>query len=126
MLMQNIAKRWRGRKQGFLLALGLLTISALMCAPLTSQTHEQNPAGERRVIARVEPDYPETLKRLYIGGVVRVEAVVTSSGTVESTQLIGGNPILGQSAMKAIKQWKYAQGNGKEKLLVKLEFDPHR
>lgn len=124
MLMQSIAKRWRGRKCGVLLVLGVLLGPALVSVPMKSQTYEQ--VSERRVLTRVEPDYPETLKRLYIGGVVRVEAVISPSGAVESTQLIGGNPILGQSAMKAIKQWKYVQANTKEKLLVRMEFDPHR
>jgi len=82
-------------------------------------------APERKVVTRVEPEYPDTLKRLYIGGVVRVEIVVSSSGSVQTTELLGGNPILGQSAMKAIKQWKYEAGS-KEKLIVQLEFDPHR
>ena len=78
------------------------------------------------MITRSEPEYPETLKRLYIGGVVRVQAVVAPNGTVESTQLLGGNPILGQAAMKAVKQWKYAHAKSKEELEVTLEFDPHR
>jgi TonB family protein len=90
-----------------------------------SQTHEQN-TSDRKIVTRVEPEYPETLKRLYIGGVVRVEVVVSSSGVVQTTELLGGNPILGQSAMKAIKQWKYTPAAGKEKLVVQLEFDPHR
>jgi outer membrane biosynthesis protein TonB len=66
------------------------------------------------VITRIEPEYPDTLKRLYIGGTVRAEAIV------------GGNPILGQTAMRAIKQWKYAPAKAKQTLIVKLEFDPHR
>ena len=78
-----------------------------------------------KVLSRVEPDYPETLKRMYIGGVVRVEVVVTPNGTVESAQVLGGNPILGQSAIKAVKRWKYAPASAKEKLVVKFDFDPH-
>ena len=93
--------------------------------PLASQTKEQN-APPRRVLTQVDPEYPETLKRLYIGGVVRVEVVIQPSGSVQSTQLLGGSPILGQSAMKAVKQWKYAPAAAKEKLVVQLEFDPHR
>jgi len=109
-----------------LFTVGVPLMAALLNAmPLTSQTRDQSSA-ERKVITRVEPDYPETLKRLYIGGVVRVEVVVTPNGAVESTKLLGGNPILGQSAMKAIKHWKYASTGSKEVLAVKLEFDPHR
>ena len=108
----------------FLIA-GVLSI--VMCGsvkPLASQT--QPNAVERKIVTRVEAEYPETLKRLYIGGVVRVEVVVGPNGTVQTTELLGGNPILGQSAMKAIKQWKYASAAAKEKLVVQLEFDPHR
>jgi TonB family protein len=90
-----------------------------------SQTRDQN-AADRKIVSRVDPEYPETLKRLYIGGIVRVEVVVGSNGNVQTTELLGGNPILGQSAMKAIKQWKYEPGAAKEKLIVQLEFDPHR
>src|SRR5258708_13955736 len=92
--------------------------------PLASQTQDVDHA-ERRLISRVEPDYPETLKRLYIGGVVRVETLVAPNGAVKSTKLLGGSPILGQSAMKAIKQWKYAPAPADETLTVKIKFDAH-
>jgi periplasmic protein TonB len=91
----------------------------------TSQTTD-DVESDRRPVTRVEPEYPETLKRLYIGGVVRVATTVAPNGTVEDAELLGGNPVLGQSAMKAIKQWKYAPSHTKEKLVVKLTFDPHR
>jgi TonB family protein len=87
--------------------------------------HGQTP-GDRKLITRVEPEYPDTLKRLFIGGIVRVQAVINPDGTVQGTELIGGNPILGQNAMRAVRQWKYTQANTKEKLIVTLEFDPHR
>jgi len=82
--------------------------------------------SDRRVISRVEPEYPDQLKKLYIGGVVRVEAQVAPNGTVKNVKLLGGNPILGQSTMKAVKMWKYAPATAEETLTVKWEFDPHR
>ena len=81
---------------------------------------------ERRVVKRVEPEYPSALRRLYIGGVVRVEVVVAADGSTETMLLIGGNPILGQSAMKAIRQWKFAPGAGKSTFVVPVTFDPHQ
>jgi TonB family protein len=108
-----------------LLAVAFVGAALVTTRPLVAQTRDQATV-ERKVVTRVEPEYPETLKRLYIGGVVRVEAVVSATGAVESTQLLGGSPILGQSAMKAIKQWKYVPSRSKEKLIVQMEFDPHR
>jgi TonB family protein len=90
-----------------------------------AQTYETS-GDDRKVISRVDPEYPDALKRLYIGGVVRVEVQVAPNGAVKSTKLLGGSPILGQSTMKAIKQWKYAPSATEATLTVKVEFDPHR
>jgi outer membrane biosynthesis protein TonB len=43
-----------------------------------------------------------------------------------SVQLVGGNPIFGQSALKVIKQWKFAPGTDKSTFVVPLTFDPHQ
>jgi TonB family protein len=103
----------------------LMTFVLLNSLPLPAQSRDES-SSDRRVISRVEPEYPDALKRLYIGGVVRVEVLVAPSGIVKSTKLLGGSPILGQSTMKAVKQWKYAPAPSEEVLTVKLEFDPHR
>ena len=108
-----------------LLTFFVLTTSVLSALQMAAQSSDQSPS-DRRVISRVEPEYPDALKRLYIGGVVRVEVLVAPNGTVKSTKLLGGSPILGQSTMKAVKQWKYAPAAAEETLTVKLEFDPHR
>jgi TonB family protein len=103
------------------------TVAIVICGSVTPVASQTQPGTtERKVVTRIEPEYPETLKRLYIGGVVRVEVVVGPNGAVQNTELLGGNPILGQSAMKAIKQWKYTSAAGKEKFVVQVEFDPHR
>ncbi|MFZ1159248.1 MAG: TonB family protein [Candidatus Sulfotelmatobacter sp.] len=110
----------------FLVTLSLLVITVpLGAVPFAAQVQEQN-SKDRKLISRVEPEYPETLKRLYIGGVVRVEVEVEPSGVVKSTKLLGGSPILGQSTMKAIKQWRYVPAPSEETLTVKIEFDSHR
>ncbi len=109
----------------FLVTLSLLITLLLSAVPFVAQVQEQS-SSERKLITRVEPEYPETLKRLYIGGVVRVEVEVEPSGVVKSTKLLGGSPILGQSTMKAIKQWRYAPSASEETLTVKIEFDSHR
>ncbi len=115
------------RRSAWTRMLLLLSIAAVCLLattrPATSENTEQS--SERKLVSRVEPEYPETLRRLYIGGVVKVDVVVSAAGSVESTQLMGGNPILGQAAMKAIKQWKYAPAGAKSRFTVKFEFDPH-
>lgn len=109
-----------------IVALAALILSGLGTGrAFAAQTYETS-GDERKVLTRVDPDYPDALKKLYIGGVVRVEVVIAPNGSVKSTKLLGGSPILGQSTMKAIKQWKYAPAGADETLTVKVGFDPHR
>jgi len=98
--------------------------ACVVSVPLFSQSEEG--ASERKVITRVEPKYPPTLERLYIGGVVRLQVDIAANGTVESAQLIGGNPILGQAALAAVKQWKYTPAKTRTRTVERLEFDPHQ
>ena len=104
--------------------LWLCLFACVVSVPLVSQSEDG--AADRKVITRVEPRYPPTLERLYIGGVVRLQVDVAANGTVESAQVIGGNPILGQAAIAAVKQWKYAPAKTKTRQTERLEFDPHR
>jgi len=126
MLNREVHNRRTHNQCRILVTFVLLMMSVLLSSlPLLAQSSDQN-LSDRKVITRVEPEYPEALKRLYIGGVVRLEVLVSSNGTVKSTKLLGGSPILGQSSMKAVKQWRYAPAGSEEVLTVKLEFDPHR
>jgi TonB family protein len=105
-------------------SLVICLFACVVSVPLFSQSEEA--AAERKVITRVEPKYPPTLERMYIGGVVRLQVDISANGSVESAQLLGGNPILGQAAIVAVKQWKYASASHKTQQVEKLEFDPHR
>lgn len=64
--------------------------------------------GERALLSRVEPELPDTLQRLGIDGIVRLELTISPKGTVETVRVLGGNPILGEAAIRAAKQWVYA------------------
>ncbi|HKN69432.1 MAG TPA: TonB family protein [Terriglobales bacterium] len=83
-------------------------------------------AAERKLITRVEPDYPETLKRLNIGGTVRLRVSISANGNVANVELLGGNPILGESAAAAVKQWVYTAGRSRTIAEVSLLFDGQR
>jgi|HubBroStandDraft_6_1064221.scaffolds.fasta_scaffold00005_44 TonB family protein len=80
----------------------------------------------RRLITRIEPDYPETLKRLGIGGTVRLQVTISAKGNVQNVELLGGNPILGESAISAVKQWVYATSHSRTVAEVSIPFDSHR
>jgi len=87
---------------------------------------ESGSGGERRLLTRIEPQYPETLKRLNIGGTVRLQVTISARGTVENIELLGGNPILAEAASAAVKRWVYTAGHGKTTTEVSIPFDAGR
>jgi len=82
--------------------------------------------SQRRLITRVEPEYPDTLKRLNIGGTVRLQLTIAPKGNVVSVQVLGGNPILGEAAVAAVKQWVYTASHARTVAEVSIPFDSHR
>ena len=80
---------------------------------------------ERKLITRVEPDYPDTLKQLNIGGTVRLRISISAKGNVENAVLLGGNPILGESAAIAVKQWIYAPSRSLTVAEISIVFGDH-
>lgn len=80
-------------------------------------------ADQRRLITDIEPNYPETLKLRGIGGMVRLQVTISAKGNVESVQLLGGNPILAESAISAVKQWIYFPSRSRSTIEVYIPFD---
>jgi TonB family protein len=83
--------------------------------------------SERKAIYQVAPHYPTVLKDRQIGGVVRISAVVSPSGLVKRTEVVGGNPALAAAAENALKDWKYEPAARETREIVTFRFDPlHR
>ncbi len=78
----------------------------------------------RKVVTTVKPEYPPTLRRAGIGGTVRLHATVMPNGNVSKVEIIGGNPILAESAAKAVMQWKYVPADWKTNAEVEFVFHP--
>ena len=112
------------RRHGARLTCFLLCLTLAIGAGAPS-LHAQD-ATPRKLVAHVAPKYPEYLKDHEIGGVVRLTVVVTPNGNVKSVSPIGGNPILVDAAIDAVKQWKYAPSETSDTFEVKLDFVPHK
>jgi TonB family protein len=56
---------------------------------------------------RVEPVYPTLAKQLGRSGRVELKAVIATDGTIQSLQVASGDPLFYQSAMDAVRQWRY-------------------
>ena len=59
------------------------------------------------VARNIEPVVPPLAKAAKIGGKVKLHIIISPSGDVSSVTVISGHPLLVQSAINAVKQWKY-------------------
>lgn len=66
--------------------------------------------GARKVLVRVDPEYPIFLRNGHFEGRVVVDATVLPNGNVSKVEIKGGNPMFSEYASKAVLKWKYAPG----------------
>jgi protein TonB len=59
------------------------------------------------LIHRVEPVYPALARQIGRAGRVELRAIIATNGTIQSLQVISGDPFFYQSALDAVRQWRY-------------------
>lgn len=62
---------------------------------------------EAKLIRKVQPNYPPIAKQARISGTVELEAIIARDGTIQNLRVISGHPLLAQSAVEAVQQWRY-------------------
>jgi TonB family protein len=103
----------------------LIVVMALFAGAFTwTQLAQAQERAERKVINRIAPVYPELAKRMHVSGVVKLEVVIRANGTVKSTKVVGGNPVLIGSATDAVGKWKFEAAPDETTEVVQLSFDP--
>lgn len=106
-----------------------LLAATLCCIGLTTvliPAWAQKDKNPRKLVYKESPGYPLTLREAHIGGVVRLEIVISAKGNVDSVSPLGGNPVLVEAASAAVRKWKYAPADSETKTQVEFTFDPKR
>jgi TonB family protein len=104
-------------------AIGYVSATATLDGVKTLAVYQAENDGARRLISRVEPVYPAILQSKHIGGTVRLKVTIAPDGTVDDVELLGGNPILGEAAMAAVRKWVYAAGRSRTEIEVSIPFN---
>lgn len=95
-----------------------LTVAASLLSPVSAQ-------DGRKAKSKVNPVYPELARRMNVSGTVKVEIVIAANGTVKSAKALGGHPVLIDSALEAVKRWKYEAGSEDTTQIVIFNFNPN-
>ncbi|MGE0406814.1 MAG: energy transducer TonB [Candidatus Korobacteraceae bacterium] len=59
------------------------------------------------LVREVKPNYPPLARQARVQGAVVLQAVISKDGSIQNLRVVSGHPMLVQSAMDAVKQWRY-------------------
>jgi|HubBroStandDraft_6_1064221.scaffolds.fasta_scaffold434481_2 protein TonB len=109
-------KRW------FVIVFLLFSSAAIVLSHRCSFAQQEEPEVERKVVSKVAPIYPDLARKTNIHGAVKLGVVIGPDGRVESARVIGGNPVLIQAAVNAVRKWRYEAGPQRSTEVVELKF----
>ena len=59
------------------------------------------------LVHRVEPVFPPLARQIRRGGKVELHALIRTDGSIESLEVVSGDPLFIASALAAVQQWRY-------------------
>lgn len=88
--------------------LGMRAQGAIETKVSSQDVEQKHPEVTAAVlIKKVAPEYPKKAKKAHVEGAVRLHAVIAKDGTVQNIEVISGDPLLVDAALKAVRQWRY-------------------
>jgi len=88
---------------------GIIGSTPVAVPKVAAPTRVRVSAGVQQgnLVNRVNPAYPPIAKAARISGTVILQAEISKQGTIENLHVLSGHPMLVQSALDAVKQWRY-------------------
>jgi len=111
------------------LRMGILGVTLTLLlggsAALSPRAQAQEAAAEsvkRKVKNEVVPEYPPLAKRMNVTGRVKIETTISAEGHVTTTRVVGGSPLLVNSAMDALKKWRFEPAAKETSEIIEFDF----
>lgn len=76
----------------------------------------------RKIVYKEEPAYPEIALRMALHGSVKVKIWIAPEGSVRRLEYVGGHPLLAESALNAIKNWKFQPAQKESTEIIEVKF----
>jgi len=106
------------------IAAALLVLVPIVIFGSLNASAQVSSEASRKVVTRVTPQYPVLARSMNIKGTVKMLVLVAPNGSPKSIEVKGGNPVLVQSAEKALRSWKWEPATHATSEAIDLRFDP--
>jgi protein TonB len=90
--------------------LGAIASAAPVAVPKAATPQRVKVSGgvtQGMLVRKVNPNYPPLAKQARIQGTVVLQAIIGKDGAIENLHAVSGHPMLIQSAIDAVRQWRY-------------------
>lgn len=81
--------------------------------------------SQRKILKKVEVQYPSELKSRGIGGTVQLRIKVSLDGSVKDIDVVGGSAALADAAKTSVRQWRFVPSSTETSVDLSLKFDPN-
>jgi TonB family protein len=102
--------------------LAALFLSSLLIPAVHAQVSPDAEA-KRKIVQHSAPPYPALARSMALQGIVRLEVIVASDGTVRAVAIRGGHPVLAQAAANTVRQWRWERAPHETTEPVEIKFD---
>lgn len=80
---------------------------AVMPAVSEQLTNISEGAAKHAAITKPAPTISQLARQMKVSGRVEVAIQITEQGSVSTAKIVSGNPLLGESVIIAVKNWKF-------------------
>lgn len=102
-------------------AVGMATLLPPPAEAQSSSTTTTDTA-KRKVRSKVVPEYPALAKQMGATGKVKILTTISADGRVEGTKVVGGNPVLVNAALDALKKWRFEPAPKETSEVIEFDF----
>jgi len=93
-----------------------------LCVALSVSCLSASDKTDRNVLQHDDPEYPAIAAKNNLHGVVKLRIWIAPDGSIRRVEYIGGHPLLAESAVKAVKNWRYETAKQESTQIVEVPF----
>jgi len=112
-----VSMRFDWSKRFFAVAATAVLVGAMVSAQQSSVEE-----SKRKIKFKTNPQFSDLARRMNLSGRVKIELDIAPDGRVKSARAVGGHPVLVQSCLDAVKDWKFEPASEETIQIIEFEF----
>jgi TonB family protein len=102
----------------------LLAGSAIICLAGGALAAQQLTVedSKRKIKYKINPQYSDLARTMHLAGKVKIELNIAADGHVKSARAVGGHPLLVQSCLDAVREWKFEAAPEDTTQVIEFDF----